>query len=104
MVFVSLIFLLLDTDAFYNDCYMWQVVDAPEILTVIGKIPYLSEFLNSLYDCQYKAFFSAFGKYFHFCDLFLFCAYLFLSADFILCPYTLSFFISEGFCSRWMLI
>lgn len=41
---------------------MWQVVDAPEILTVIGKIPHLSEFLNSLYDCQYKSFFSAFGK------------------------------------------
>lgn len=40
-----------------------QVVDAPEILTVIGKIPYLSEFMNSLYDCQYKSFFSAFGKY-----------------------------------------
>nr|GMC58408.1 26S proteasome non-ATPase regulatory subunit 6 homolog [Ipomoea batatas] len=39
-----------------------KVVDAPEILTVIGKIPYLSEFLNSLYDCQYKAFFSAFGQ------------------------------------------
>nr|GMC63384.1 26S proteasome non-ATPase regulatory subunit 6 homolog [Ipomoea batatas] len=38
-----------------------KVVDAPEILTVIGKIPYLSEFLNSLYDCQYKAFFSAFA-------------------------------------------
>ncbi|GAV68017.1 PCI domain-containing protein/RPN7 domain-containing protein [Cephalotus follicularis] len=38
-----------------------KVVDAPEILTVIGKIPYLSEFLNSLYDCQYKLFFSAFG-------------------------------------------
>lgn len=38
-----------------------KVVDAPEILTVIGKIPYLSEFLNSLYDCQYKAFFSAFS-------------------------------------------
>ncbi|VFQ71220.1 unnamed protein product [Cuscuta campestris] len=37
-----------------------KVVDAPEILTVIGKIPYLSEFLNSLYDCQYKEFFSAF--------------------------------------------
>ncbi|XP_028781827.1 26S proteasome non-ATPase regulatory subunit 6 homolog, partial [Neltuma alba] len=38
-----------------------KVVDAPEILTVIGKIPYLSEFLNSLYDCQYKSFFSAFA-------------------------------------------
>lgn len=42
---------------------VWQVVDAPEILTVIGKIPHLSEFLNSLYDCQYKSFFSAFGKH-----------------------------------------
>ncbi|KAI8543905.1 hypothetical protein RHMOL_Rhmol08G0254700 [Rhododendron molle] len=38
-----------------------KVVDAPEILTVIGKIPHLSEFLNSLYDCQYKSFFSAFA-------------------------------------------
>ncbi|KVH98158.1 26S proteasome, regulatory subunit Rpn7 [Cynara cardunculus var. scolymus] len=38
-----------------------KVVDAPEILTVIGKIPYLSEFMNSLYDCQYKSFFSAFA-------------------------------------------
>ncbi|RVW27920.1 26S proteasome non-ATPase regulatory subunit 6 [Vitis vinifera] len=38
-----------------------KVVDAPEILAVIGKIPYLSEFLNSLYDCQYKSFFSAFA-------------------------------------------
>ncbi|XVE54534.1 hypothetical protein DITRI_Ditri03aG0089400 [Diplodiscus trichospermus] len=38
-----------------------KVVDAPEILTVIGKVPYLSEFLNSLYDCQYKSFFLAFA-------------------------------------------
>ncbi|CAL5327980.1 unnamed protein product [Camellia sinensis] len=42
-------------------CYMLQVVDAPEILTVIGKIPHLLGFLNSLYDCQYKSFFSAFA-------------------------------------------
>lgn len=39
-----------------------QVVDAPEILTVIDKIPYLSGFLNALYGCQYKSFFIAFGK------------------------------------------
>ncbi|KAL5543980.1 hypothetical protein UlMin_007764 [Ulmus minor] len=38
-----------------------KVVDAPEILTVIGKIPHLSDFLNSLYDCQYKSFFIAFA-------------------------------------------
>uniref|UniRef100_A0A0D9VHV9 protein-serine/threonine phosphatase n=1 Tax=Leersia perrieri TaxID=77586 RepID=A0A0D9VHV9_9ORYZ len=38
-----------------------KVVDAPEILAVIGKVPHLSEFLNSLYDCQYKSFFVAFS-------------------------------------------
>ncbi|URE47483.1 protein transport protein SEC61 subunit [Musa troglodytarum] len=38
-----------------------KVVDAPEILTVIGKIPHLSEFLNSLYGCHFKSFFSAFS-------------------------------------------
>ncbi|KAF3972386.1 hypothetical protein ACB098_04G147800 [Castanea mollissima] len=38
-----------------------KVVDAPEILTIIEKIPYLSEFLNSLYECQYKSFFVAFA-------------------------------------------
>ncbi|KAI4370215.1 hypothetical protein MLD38_018585 [Melastoma candidum] len=38
-----------------------KVVDAPEILTVIGKVPHLSEFLNSLYECQYKLFFLAFA-------------------------------------------
>ena len=53
-------FALYTLPALFDLC---QVVDAPEILTVIGKIPYLSEFLNSLYDCQYKSFFSAFGKY-----------------------------------------
>ncbi|MQL92354.1 hypothetical protein Taro_024976 [Colocasia esculenta] len=41
-----------------------KVVDAPEILAVIGKIPHLAEFLNSLYGCQYKSFFSAFCKCF----------------------------------------
>ncbi|CAA7401753.1 unnamed protein product [Spirodela intermedia] len=38
-----------------------KVVDAPEILAVIGKIPHLAEFLNSLHGCQYKSFFSAFS-------------------------------------------
>ncbi|KAE8800286.1 26S proteasome non-ATPase regulatory subunit 6 [Hordeum vulgare] len=38
-----------------------KVVDAPEILAVIGKVPHLSEFLNSLYNCQYKSFFVAFS-------------------------------------------
>ncbi len=34
-----------------------KVVDAPEILTVIDSIPNLTSFLNSLYMCQYGAFF-----------------------------------------------
>ncbi|MCL7050896.1 hypothetical protein MKW94_018131 [Papaver nudicaule] len=38
-----------------------KVIDAPEILTVLGKIPHLSDFMNSLYDCQYKSFFIAFA-------------------------------------------
>ncbi|KAF5939340.1 hypothetical protein HYC85_023599 [Camellia sinensis] len=32
----------------------YLVVDALEIFTVIGKIPHLLGFLNSLYDCQYN--------------------------------------------------
>ncbi|GAQ91206.1 26S proteasome regulatory subunit N7 [Klebsormidium nitens] len=38
-----------------------KVVDAPEILAVIGEWPHLSQFLNALYDTQYKEFFSAFA-------------------------------------------
>ncbi len=37
---------------------MWeQVIDAPEILTVIGTIPHLAPFLNCFHACQYQAFF-----------------------------------------------
>lgn len=38
-----------------------KVVDAPEILAVIDQIPHLSDFLNALYNCQYKRFFIAFA-------------------------------------------
>jgi len=34
-----------------------QVVDAPEVLTIIESMPELSQFLNSLYQCQYHDFF-----------------------------------------------
>jgi hypothetical protein len=34
-----------------------QVVDAPEVLTIIDSMPELSQFLNSLYNCQYHEFF-----------------------------------------------
>jgi len=37
-----------------------KVVDAPEILTVIDGIPGLSQFLNSLYNCEYLNFFKGF--------------------------------------------
>lgn len=34
-----------------------QVVDSPEIRSVIGHVPALESCLNSLYDCKYKEFF-----------------------------------------------
>jgi len=34
-----------------------SVVDAPEVLSVVAKIPDLEPFLNALYDCDYKTFF-----------------------------------------------
>mmetsp|Transcript_24714 Transcript_24714/g.53924 ORF Transcript_24714/g.53924 Transcript_24714/m.53924 type:complete len:389 (+) Transcript_24714:125-1291(+) len=37
-----------------------KVVDAPEVLTVIGQEPALASFLDSLYNCNYKGFFRAF--------------------------------------------
>lgn len=36
-----------------------KIVDSPEILAVISDIPHLADFLNGLYDCDYKKFFSA---------------------------------------------
>lgn len=33
------------------------MVDAPEVLTIIDSMPELSQFLNSLYNCQYDEFF-----------------------------------------------
>ena len=31
-----------------------KVIDAPEILQVIGEIPYISELINGLYSCKYR--------------------------------------------------
>jgi 26S proteasome regulatory subunit N7 len=36
-----------------------KIVDSPEILAVIDEIPCLSDFLNGLYECNYKRFFTA---------------------------------------------
>ncbi|CEG47037.1 26s proteasome non-atpase regulatory subunit 6 [Plasmopara halstedii] len=36
-----------------------KIVDSPEILAVIDEIPYLTNFLNGLYDCDYRNFFTA---------------------------------------------
>ncbi|XP_024387361.1 26S proteasome non-ATPase regulatory subunit 6 homolog [Physcomitrium patens] len=38
-----------------------KVVDAPEILSIIGKINHLSDFLNALYECRYQTMFVAFA-------------------------------------------
>ncbi|CAK4674621.1 hypothetical protein LEN26_014102 [Aphanomyces euteiches] len=35
------------------------IVDSSEVLAVIRDIPHLSDFLNGLYDCNYKQFFTA---------------------------------------------
>ena len=34
-------------------------MDSPEILAVIDDIPHATSFLNGLYECKYKQFFSA---------------------------------------------
>ncbi|OQR90561.1 26S proteasome non-ATPase regulatory subunit 6 [Thraustotheca clavata] len=36
-----------------------KIVDSSEVLAVILDTPYLSDFLNGLYDCNYKQFFTA---------------------------------------------
>jgi len=33
-----------------------RVVDSSDILSVVGKIPHASDYLNSLYNCQYREF------------------------------------------------
>ena len=39
------------------------MVDAPEVLTIIDSMPDLSQFLNSLYNCQYHEFFKVCDRY-----------------------------------------
>lgn len=36
------------------------MVHSPDILAVIRDIPYLRQFLESFYNCDYKSFFAAF--------------------------------------------
>jgi len=36
-----------------------EVIDSPEVRQVIEEIPFLHQFLNSLYNCNYRAFFEA---------------------------------------------
>lgn len=36
-----------------------EVVDSPDVLSVILEVPHLSEFLNSLYECRYANFLEA---------------------------------------------
>ena len=39
--------------------YCLQVIDSPEVLSVIDSLPHLRPFVSSLYDCRYAAFFQA---------------------------------------------
>jgi hypothetical protein len=34
-----------------------KVVDSPEVLAVVGAVPHLAPFLQSLYECKYDGFF-----------------------------------------------
>lgn len=36
-----------------------KIVDSPEILAVLNEIPHLADFMNGLYECNYKHFFTA---------------------------------------------
>lgn len=38
-----------------------KVVDSPEIRAVIGQLPGLESFINSLHGCRYKEFFKVAG-------------------------------------------
>jgi 26S proteasome regulatory subunit N7 len=40
-----------------------KVVNAPEVLEVIHEIPDLSNYVNSLYNCNYVQFFSSLGGF-----------------------------------------
>ena len=39
-----------------------KVIHSPDILGIIREIPYLRDFMESFYYCQYKEFFVAFGN------------------------------------------
>ena len=36
-----------------------KVIDAPEILQVLGEIPHLANLLNGLYECRYRTLMEA---------------------------------------------
>lgn len=38
-----------------------RVLESPDVLSVILEVPHLSEYLNSLYDCDYSGFFAQMG-------------------------------------------
>ena len=39
-----------------------KIIDSPEILEVIHELPNFSEYVNSLYECNYAAFYRALGN------------------------------------------
>jgi len=39
-----------------------KIIDSPEVLSVVHEIPNLKEFMNNLYDCNYKGFFESLVK------------------------------------------
>ncbi|KAF4741521.1 26S proteasome non-ATPase regulatory subunit 6, partial [Perkinsus olseni] len=63
MPFTDYIFYTVITSMVATDrkTVMTQVKTSPEVLSVVGDLPPLREFLTSLYDSRYKEFFVAFG-------------------------------------------
>lgn len=41
----------------------FQVVESPDVLTVIDQLPHLGELLNGFYDCEYRRSFKAMGAW-----------------------------------------
>lgn len=36
-----------------------EVIDSPEVLSVMPKLPHLRDYVTSFYDCNYRGFFQA---------------------------------------------
>ncbi len=47
---------------FFQRFTVLQIIMAPEVISVIGELPILSELVHALYDCHYNKLFIALGQ------------------------------------------